>query len=153
MPHHTACLVATIFAAMSLSASFTASFNFRPGLLHQLRVPPQPAKLDYDIQALKRMEEQAKPQAPPTPVRLLNVPSDLSRETLRSILSRYNLEEAEDISSAHFTYEYSLATNMLSTRDEGAERKHIPILVGEENLLRDKGWSFLDEDEAGPPGS
>ena len=149
MPHHITCLVATIFAVISLSASF----NFPPSLLHQLRVPPLPAKLDYDVQALKRMEEQAKPQAPPTPVRLLNVPSDLSRETLRSILSRYNLSEAEDISSAQFTYEYSLATNMLSTRDEGAERKHIPVLVGEENLLRDKGWSFLDEDEAGPPGS
>ncbi|GMI12703.1 hypothetical protein TrVE_jg1667 [Triparma verrucosa] len=149
MPHHITCLVATIFAVISLSASF----NFPYSLQHQLRVPPLPAKLDYDIQALKRMEEQAKPQAPPTPVRLLNVPSDLSRETLRSILSRYNLSEAEDISSAQFTYEYSLATNMFSTRDEGAERKHIPVLVGEENLLRDKGWSFLDEDEAGPPGS
>jgi len=111
------------------------------------------ALIIFTPQALKRMERQAAPQAPPTPVRLLNAPSHLSRETLRAILSRYNLEEAEDVSSSQFTYAYSLATNMFSTRDAGAERKHIPVLIGEENLLRDKGCSFLDEEEAGPPGS
>jgi hypothetical protein len=86
-------------------------------------------------------------------VLLLNVPKDLSLSTLKSILSRHNLTLASDISTAKLTYSYSLATNMLSTRDSGAVRKHIPVQVGEENLLRDKGWSWIDEDDNGPPGS
>lgn len=141
-----------LFVLLLILCINVSSFSVEVGRGRRSKTFLPASRINLNLDQLKRMEESAAAQPPPTPVQLLNKPSHLSDAAISLILKRHNLIEATKNNDTPVTYTFSLATNMFTTKSNNTPH-HIPILVEEEVLLRDKGWGFLDEDESGPPGS
>jgi hypothetical protein len=82
------------------------------------------------------------------------LPPAFPRELLPPLLARHGLALSPD-PRAPLRYAYSPATGCLARAagGGGGEPAHISVQPAVENVLRDGGWSFLDEDGSGPPGS
>ncbi|GMI17119.1 hypothetical protein TrLO_g13524 [Triparma laevis f. longispina] len=144
-----------LFVLLLILCINVSSFSVEVGRGRRSKTFLPASRINLNLDQLKRMEESAAAQPPPTPVQLLNKPSHLSDAAISLILKRHNLIEATKNTKNNdtpVTYTFSLATNMFTTKSNNTPH-HIPILVEEEVLLRDKGWGFLDVDESGPPGS
>ena len=98
--------------------------------------------------------------APPVACRILNPPSHLTPAELEALFTSrgFRVVSSEAEARTAVTYSYTPATSMFALRSSSAAPslpRFIPSLSSEENLLRDRGWTFLDEEaeDSGPPGS